>query len=159
MGHREEIRAYLEGLKYAGKTIIDWGSGAKPAFRYIQHSKCKWVCLDKNPDLVPFYRENRIEYLVKDIEDPILLDKADVCFCMEVLEHVKEPDAVLHNIYYNLNQDGILHLSVPFLYPKHSDEDYWRFTDAGLEVLLERNNFKNIQVTEIELGYLAEATK
>lgn len=149
MGHREDIRAYLEGLTLEG-VVIDWGSGSKPVKKYVK-GDATFHTIDNNPQVDP---DN-----LHDIQESITIVKADHAFCMEVLEHVKEPKNVLRNIYQNLKEGGTLHLSVPFLFPKHGDEDYWRFTDLGLTVLAQDAGFKNIKIWEIEQGYIMEAIK
>lgn len=153
MAHREDIRAYLEGLTIEGKAI-DWGAGSKPVMNYVKGT-AKFYRIDKNPLCLPD--------LVKDISTDnvhlVGLRYADHAFCMEVLEHVESPTTVLMNIYDNLKDGGVLHLSVPFLYPKHGDEDYWRFTDLGLKFLATKVGFKSIKVWEITDGYLMEAIK
>lgn len=150
MGHREDIRGYLERLTVSG-LVIDWGSGSKPVKKYVK-GNAKFYGIDKNPDVDP-------EYL-RDIELPTEVGRlADYAFCMEVLEHTTDPLQVLKNIHNNLKVGGVLHLSVPFLYPEHGEEDYLRFTRHGLKYYAGAAGFKDIKVWEIEQGYLMEATK
>ena len=87
--------------------------------------------------------------------------KFNVAFCIEVLEHVKYPWAAVANIYEHLKPGGAFYFSVPFLYPKHSDEDYWRFTDQGLEFMLHDNGFILIEIkpTENNMGWVGKARK
>lgn len=149
MAHREDIRAYLEGLEIEG-SVIDWGCGAKPVMKYVQ-GQAEFHTIDNNPKCDP----DR----VWDITVPVAVGQADHAFCMEVLEHVKYPDKVLQNIYANLKVGGTLHLSVPFLYPVHGDEDYWRFTHMGLAFLASEAGLKVDRIWEITDGYLMEAYK
>lgn len=147
MAHREDIRAYLESLIIEG-FAVDWGAGAKPAKNYVQ-GNAHWLTIDNNPKSEPDK--------LWDITKPLKLEMANHAFCMEVLEHVTDPQAVMNNIANNLT--GVLHLSVPFLYPIHGDEDYWRFTDKGLEILAERAGFRKTKIWEITDGYLMEAVR
>lgn len=160
MGQREQLRAKLEAITIENKHCIDWGSGAKPAFKYVNHTNCYWLCLDKNKDLYGYYESIRLPYLVADIEtwydsEPY----ADICFCLEVLEHTLNPAKVIGNIHDTMVKGGKLYLSVPFLYPEHGDEDYWRFTKNGLKVLLKDFSEVNIEAFEGDSGYWVEATK
>lgn len=150
MAHREDIRSYLEGLTVTG-NVIDWGSGSKPVMKYVNGDKAAFHNVDKNPDVNPDS--------LHDIQDPILISLADHAFCMEVLEHTTNPPAVLENIYRNLTDGGKLHLSVPFLYPEHGDEDYLRFTRRGLEYYVTEAGFKQVKIWDITDGFLLEATK
>lgn len=147
MPHREDIRAYLEGLTITGRAI-DWGCGFKPAKRYVK-GDAEFITLDNNPDCGPD--------IVRDITTPTFIRTNDHAFCMEVLEHVKDPKQVMENVYDSLDKGGVLHLSVPGLpFPIHG-EDYWRFTDQGLKLLAEK--FSKVKVWEITEGYLMEAIK
>lgn len=150
MAHREDIRAYLEGLEING-SVIDWGCGSKPVQRYVPAEGSSFHNIDNNPKCSP--------HRVHDITIPISVYEADHAFCMEVLEHVEYPGEVLDNIYSNLKEGGTLHLSVPFMYPVHGEQDYWRFTDQGLTLLAERAGFNKIKVWDIADGYLMEAIK
>lgn len=148
MAHREDIRAYLEGLEIKG-FATDWGCGAKPVKNYLK-SYDKMITIDNNklcnPDMVCD--------ITKDI---VLPQESDHAFCMEVLEHVVSPQQVIDNIHTNLKPGGTLHLSVPFMYPVHGDQDYWRFTNQGLEYLT--RDFSECEIWEITDGYLMEAIK
>lgn len=149
MAHREDIRAYLEGLTIRGNSI-DWGCGAKPVKNYLK-AYDNMTTIDNNPNTDPDH--------LHDITQPISLPLADHAFCMEVLEHVEHPDNVIKNIFNNLKPRGVLHLSVPFLYPEHGEQDYWRFTKQGLILIAMRNGFMLPTIIEITDGYIMEAVK
>lgn len=52
--------------------------------------------------------------------------------CYEVLEHVRQPDAVLAEIARVLAPGGMVELTMPFLYPVHdAPYDYQRWTPHG----------------------------
>lgn len=161
MSHREEIRSRLEAIKVKDLNIVDWGSGSKPVFRYIKHDNCKFTNLDKNPETVSLYHDNGQELTVADIEGvSTFVDvEHDMAFCMEVLEHVRDPESVLINIHNSLKRGGKLILSVPFLFPIHGDEDYFRYTKHGLRYLLESVGFTLTKLESInnDEAYYVEA--
>ena len=66
---------------------------------------------------------------------PFRSECADVVICTEVLEHCKNPSKVVDESYRILKNSRTLILSVPFLFPVHSDHDYWRFTPQGFDSL------------------------
>ena len=157
---REQLKEKLGKIKLNKKKCIDWGSGAKPAARYLGEAKdCKWQCIDKNPDIVDNYKTWGLPYKVADIDNLQYEAIYDVAFCLEVLEHTLAPRMVVSNIYGSLKPGGKLYLSVPFLFPIHAEEDYWRFTEHGLRVIL--NQFKDVKIEafENECGYWVEAAK
>ncbi len=155
MTHREAIKAYLGKLEFKDSKIVDWGSGTKPVQRYISlMENCEYLTIDK--------LDHVGADLVTNIEDfQNLPHKFDVAFCMEVIEHVLDPDDVLDNIQWNLKPGGLLYLSVPFLYEVHHTEDYWRFTDQGIKLLLNRNGFKTLEIIETvdQRGWIVKAEK
>jgi SAM-dependent methyltransferase len=60
----------------------------------------------------------------------------DTVLCTEVLEHTRDPSAVIQEIRWILRPGGYLLLSVPFIYPIHeAPYDHWRFTSYGLRLL------------------------
>lgn len=64
--------------------------------------------------------------------------QADVVLCEQVLEHVKDPHRAVRNIHALLRPGGYAIISVPFMVKIHNEPgDYWRFTAAGLRVLVE----------------------
>lgn len=151
MAHREDIRAYLEGLTVSGQ-VVDWGSGSKPVSKYVK-GNARFHTVDQNPNVNP-------DTLV-DIQErgSGYVPEADHAFCMEVLEHTTDPRSVLGNIYDNLSERGYLHLSVPFLYPEHGDNDYLRFTKNGLKYYAQAVGFVEINIWEITDGFIMEARK
>lgn len=155
------VRAYiiseLSKIIVQNIVIIDWGCGNNrgKAERYIQHKDCEIISVDIDP--------NRLPSLVADMCKPLIIKEADIAFCLEVLEHCYDPDAVLDNIYNNLKAGGKLYISVPFVTRPHGI-DYWRFTKLGISTLLKRHKFKIIRVVRSEhgitrIGFFVEAIK
>lgn len=155
MPHRESIKEFLKQIKLEDVSVVDWGRGTKPVLNYTQTGEnVTYFGIDK--------LKHVDAHLVADMQEPIQLEfQYDIAFCMEVLEHVQQPDELLGNIWANLKDGGTLYMSVPFLYPVHHTEDYWRFTDQGIKLLLERNRFavELVEPTEAHAGWLVKAIK
>lgn len=153
---REHIISELSKINVHNIVIIDWGSGNrwKRAERYIKYKDCEII----NVDIEPAYSPS----LVADMCKPLTIKEADIAFCLEVLEHCYNPDAVLDNIYNNLKTGGKLYISVPFVTSLHG-KDYWRFTGLGISTLLKRHKFKIISIVQKKhdqrVGYFVEAIK
>lgn len=153
------VRAYiiseLQKIDVSDCVIIDWGSGDHRATRYIRHSRCEIINVDIKPDPKTT--------IVTDICQPLTIKEADLAFCLEVLEHCYDPNAVLSNIYNNLKVGGKLLISVPFICPYHSRKDYWRWTGLGITTLLRQHKFKVLRTHKSRdtgrVGLFAEATK
>lgn len=71
----------------------------------------------------------------------------DIIFCLEVLEHVKNPQKGILEIKRVLKKDGIIIGSTPFLHPIHDEPyDFYRYTRYGLRHIF--NSFKEIHLKE-----------
>lgn len=71
----------------------------------------------------------------------------DAVICAELLEHIFSPQTVLHEVYRVLNIQGVLLISVPFLYPIHGDpDDFGRYTDHYWHSTLEEVGFESISI-------------
>lgn len=65
---------------------------------------------------------------------PVEDSSYDCALCLNVLEHVADPKAVLHEIARILKPNGVGMLYIPFLVRVHPDPtDYQRLTPQGLE--------------------------
>jgi|WetSurMetagenome_2_1015567.scaffolds.fasta_scaffold287008_2 SAM-dependent methyltransferase len=66
----------------------------------------------------------------------------DSLFCHSVLEHTTMPWAVFQEFHRVLKSNGVIVLSVPFLFYLHgAPNDYFRFTKFGVTMLAERAGF------------------
>ena len=112
-----------------------------------------------------YLRNTNLTYLDKFSRDPndlcidlenfpnSVTDKYKNIFLFNVLEHIKNYDNCLKNIYNFLEKDGIFYGSTPFLYKIHqSPNDYFRYTKQLLQTCLESNGFKNIKIQVIGFG-------
>jgi SAM-dependent methyltransferase len=64
---------------------------------------------------------------------PFADEQFDAIVCLEVIEHVPNPQQVLNEISRTLKKGGEVWLSMPFLYPLHDAPfDFQRFTEYGL---------------------------
>lgn len=71
----------------------------------------------------------------------------DTVICTEVLEHTVQPSVALRELSRVLRPNGILLLSVPFIYPTHeAPHDYWRFTIHGLEALCRSTDLEPLYI-------------
>lgn len=85
--------------------------------------------------------------IVSDVHKlPFKDASVDVVVAESLLEHVKNPEAVVKEIYRVLKPGGTIYITTPFIIGFHSSpDDYYRWTYSGLRIL-----FKDFK--EIELG-------
>lgn len=150
--HREALKEQLAKINLKDVSVVDWGAGSKPASRYIRHENCTFYTIDKSDYNKPD--------LVLDITQDTFIKQFDVAFCLEVIEHVEWVEGLVENLSQNLKSGGVLYMSVPFQFEIHSDEDYWRFTEPGIRLLLS-TYFIEVDVTSIDgnSGYFVKATR
>jgi len=77
--------------------------------------------------------------------------------CLSVMEHVKDIVSFARNVESLLDQDGMLILSVPFVWEIHAyPDDYWRFTPGALEFLYHSITFDpSLSCLHTDTGRLA----
>ncbi len=89
----------------------------------------------------PIY-ENRPDITWKGNTIPLDDGSIDCAICTEVLEHLPDPEAVLSEIHRVLKPDGLVFISVPFLWPLHDvPYDEYRYTPFSLRRHLTASGF------------------
>lgn len=74
---------------------------------------------------------------------PVPDDHFDAILCIAVLEHVENPEEVMHELFRVLKPRGHLILEVPFLQPEHKvPADFQRYTRDGLERKVTEQGFR-----------------
>jgi SAM-dependent methyltransferase len=137
---------------HARGDVLDVGCGERPYDELFRPHVKSYVGLEYPPvadNLIPeiWNMLERIRGIVDVFGDgqrlPFVSSSFDTAVALEVLEHVRDPDACLSEISRVLRPDGRLLLTVPFFAPLHQlPFDYRRFTPGGIEVLLERHGFR-----------------
>ncbi|NBX83819.1 class I SAM-dependent methyltransferase [bacterium] len=109
-------------LKNSTGVVLNIGSGNEPSEANVI-----------NVDMMDYENGD----IVCDIHQlPFKDDSVDAVMNIAVLEHVKEPQAVVKEIYRILKPGGRVLSVVPFVYPFHaSPEDYQRYSLPGIEYL------------------------
>ncbi len=119
----------LEILPQGSKVLSIGGGGALDTM-ITGNSAIEAIAIDIDPDRKPD--------IVMDATDMSFDDGTfDAVYMMEVLEHVKDPQAALSEVRRVLKDGGRFVLSTPFVFGIHEEPwDFWRFTRHGLEHLL-----------------------
>lgn len=139
--HRIHLESYLENfLPKLNGSILDIGSKNR---RYDYLMKETPIAIDLN--------ENKDKnVLMGDVQNLSFEDSSfDNVICLEVLEYVDEPKRALSEIFRVLKKDGILILSVPFMYKFH--EDRLRYTKSFLQE--NTSAFSKVEIFNIGNSY------
>lgn len=85
--------------------------------------------------------------VVGDVLNPPFEDAHfDTVISTQVLEHVRQPWTMIHQIGRILKPGGICIITAPFLVPYHADpHDYFRYTSQGLASLFENEGFEIVE--------------
>jgi len=126
--------------------FLDIGCGLGRYFGYIRD--CEIHGVDFSEKVCQKAREDNpsATVLCHDITAglPYTDNTFDYILCAEVLEHMKDPQALVNEIYRVLKPDGIVIIATPFENRIVCDEHLWEFTDLDLLKFMEK--FTNTSV-------------
>lgn len=81
---------------------------------------------------------------------PFLDDTFDACINIVTLEHVREPAAVVKELYRTLKPGGAILLVTPHEWEEHQQpHDYFRYTRFGMEYLLKNAGFTGLVIEPV----------
>jgi len=113
-----------------GGRLLDAGAGASPYRKYFDHTKYESADIEGVHDFLC-----EIERL------PIADNSYDAIINTQVLEHAKDPQVMLAELYRVLKPNGKLFLTVPGCFGVHSEHNYFNFLEDGLRLLFENTGF------------------
>lgn len=127
--------------------VVDLGCGKRPFEPDMPRQVRSYIGLDWNHSLHGQHCD-----VIADFRFPLPLTSGSVdwVMCIEVLEHVPEPQEVLAEAHRVVRSGGGIILSVPFQWWVHEEPwDYYRFTRHGLHYLLTKAGFAEIAVEPV----------
>jgi SAM-dependent methyltransferase len=101
--------AMLKLLKdYQFTSVLDIGCGEGREVEIFRHvaSRVAGINADPNPTFAADFHGDYLDYQVNEPFDAI--------WCSHVLEHIRNPGTFLEKVFRDLNEDGVLALSVPY---------------------------------------------
>jgi SAM-dependent methyltransferase len=130
-----ELQEFLES-RFSGTpsgSVLDLGAGSGPYAplygSYFAHS----TAVDVPHSL---HDTTGIDVVASADDLPFTSESFDCVICTEVLEHCREPRAVMKEISRVLKPGGWAFVTTPFLLPLHEMPfDYYRYTPSALEDL------------------------
>lgn len=128
--------------KYINGKVLDLGCGYSP-YRHL---------LVSNSVTIEGYDKQKYNRYVDYVGDAYQLESIvqktyDHVICLEVLEHLKDTDAIIEQIDKVLNPGGYAIISVPLLNLLHEEPyDFYRFTSYGLEYIFKKNGFSVVEI-------------
>jgi SAM-dependent methyltransferase len=137
---RKETLQIIKNLNknFKGEYVYDMGGGYNPVTSDIVGNK--------KIKVVDYFSGPKVD-IIDDLTklNSIESNSVDNIFCSDALEHVIEPWNAIKQFHRVLKNDGILFVTVPFIWHFHGHEiqkenwksrvDFWRFTPQALESL------------------------
>lgn len=135
------IENNIKKLDKKDKVILDAGAGDARLKKYFKNAK--YLSLDMKQN-----NQRNID-IICDLNDKISLknNTVDAIFCIQVLEHIKNPFNLFGEMHRVLKKGGRLILTTNFLYEIHMEpNDFFRFTKYGLQELAIKNGFRVVAI-------------
>ena len=158
----EQIKPFL------GNNILEIGSGVGNISKFLAHLNRNLILTDINGSYLEYLRHRFIgnpkvriishDILSTDLSD-ILPSKIDTVVCINVLEHIKDDDKSLDNIYKILYKNGHLILMVPAMKTLSGslDEKVGHFRRYEKGELVKKLEYKNFAIEKIYYHNLISA--
>jgi len=140
-------KSIKKSIRYIGGKCVDIGSGNSPYKSYILDKVDEYITVDNGKIHQHMFQTSKEKFVDADIKQlPFESDSIDTIILTQVLEHIDEPFVALKEIKRVLKKDGILILSVPFIYHAHATPyDYFRFSEYGLRKICTDHNFEILE--------------
>lgn len=124
-----------------GKTL-DIGCGTKPYQQYFTNTE--YIGLEI--EIQTNRQEKKADFYYDGKTFPFPDGTFDSALSNQVLEHVFTPNDFLKEVNRVMKREGILLLSVPFVWDEHEQPyDYARYSSFGLEHILKQNGFEILE--------------
>ncbi len=126
-----------DNARAAHGRMLDVGCGIKPHETDFAPFVDKHYGLDYSP--ISGYRGNRADVCGDAGYLPFADGSFDTVLCTEVIVDLPDPERTISEFARILAPGGTLITTAAFVYPIHDKHDYYRFSPAGLPVIMERH--------------------
>jgi SAM-dependent methyltransferase len=142
--HHREItklfRSIAEVFDRPGRVVVEIGAGR--ASKAELFSRALYVSTD-------FTTREGIDLVTTGGQLAFRDHSVDLVICMNVIEHVYDPECLLEETHRLLRRGGCLFLVTPFLFPLHDiPYDFFRYTEYSLKRLL--NSYSKVHIHRIQ---------
>lgn len=132
------IKELVLSLEDKAITVLDIGCGQKPYYPFLVGKVKTYIGVD-------IQHWPGLDCLAKGEELPFKGETFDLILSTQALEHVENPQKVIKEIHRICKTNGILFISLPFLWEIHNyPHDYWRFSEQGIRLLLRM--FRDVEI-------------
>lgn len=147
LAHKINNNSIVKNINLLNGVVVDLGCGISPYKTDILNHAEKYMSVDWHNSQHDQSNVDIFADLSKTL--PIENNIADAVVSFQVMEHLPEPDFFLSECFRILKNEGCLFITVPFMWHVHEEpHDYFRYTRYGLEYLLKKNGFVDINIEE-----------
>jgi len=127
-------------------SVLDAGCGLQP-YRRLFSTEARYLGIDTSDSKAHFGYEAPDTRYFSGNKWPVKNQSMDFILSTETLEHVPEPLVFLREAFRCLRPGGRLLMTIPFAARWHfAAHDYWRYTPAGLNLLLTKAGFEKVEI-------------
>jgi len=136
------LNSIQKSLKYINGKVLDIGSGTSQYKKFFINNIDEYIALDNEETNQVMFPTSKEKFISGDIKRlPFNNDSFDTVLLTQVLEHIDDTNLAMQEVKRVLKVDGILIISVPFIYQSHAvPYDFYRFSEYGLKKIL--NDFE-----------------
>ncbi len=120
-------QALLGSCKFDNPCLLDLGCGTGDFLKTLSQTlgAKRAVGVDASPTALHYLKESRLEYVVADLNKPVLVQKNGfhLVVAMDVLEHLPSPESLVLTAWQNLAPGGFFLANVPAHPSMYSDHD------------------------------------
>lgn len=131
---------------FRNQSVLDIGCGEMPYKSILTNHSCEYRGVDiENPD----YQKTVVPDLFWDGKNlPVKDNSQENILLIEVLEHIPDPLSVLKEAHRTLKSDGLILITVPFVWNLHdAPYDYYRYTPFAIRKLMDTSGFQIIELS------------
>lgn len=131
--------------KYASGVLVDLGCGKAPLYHAYNNLVKEVICVD----WANSFHKNPYLDIIQDLNEPIKMgnNSCDTIILSDVLEHIREPKALVGEMNRILRKDGKILMNVPFYYWLHEQPfDFFRYTQFALEYFAKESGLKILKL-------------
>lgn len=144
---REQLNGLLNRIDIEGKRVLDIGCQDKPASLHVKGQPDVYFTNDIDPKWNPDFVFDLNEANISVVSGG-KIERFDVVFCLEVLEHCWNPVNCVQNLSNFLAKGGDLYISTPFINPHHDEWDFLRYTNEWYEKVLPMFDIEIVDIFE-----------
>lgn len=139
--------SFQQHLSWISGRVIDLGCGTGQYKKDILKVADEYIGVDWKSG---YHNQENVDVFANLTQKlPFQDNYADTVVSFQVMEHIPEPEFFLSECFRILKPGKKLILTVPFMWHVHeSPFDYFRYTRYGLEYLLKKVGFVNLEIEE-----------